>query len=222
MTRPYIVIAGSIGVGKSTLVSSLVAELPDAVAYREEREFFLEKFYRQPEKYSFTIQLAYSLQYLRHSIAIREVAQTVIQDRSIWDTHCVFSRWRHDLGFINEIEFCLLERIVGMCELLRKPDITILLDADVETSLKRIRMRGHSEEMSISEEFLAQVRRYYLEWFASLDGPKIMLLTDRCSQPELLKEVISLLARHPSFEQVYGSGVARSNSGCPGQKTELE
>src|ERR1017187_2434233 len=166
---PYVVIAGSIGVGKSTLLDGLLQQLAGSVGYREERESFLAEFYQEPAKHAFTLQLAYSLQYLQHSIAIHDEQRLVIQDRSIWDTHHVFSRWRRELGFISAIEFQLLNRIVEICEMHRKPDLFIMLDADVQTSLERIRARKLKEEAISTADCLQHRRVYFGRWFASVN-----------------------------------------------------
>lgn len=81
---------------------------------------------------------------------------TVICDRYFWSS---FSY--HALGLPMEWVISIHQRIID----LYPPDVTIFLDIDVETSMKRIGTRGEETELFENRTTLTKVRNNYLKVF---------------------------------------------------------
>jgi deoxyadenosine/deoxycytidine kinase len=79
-------------------------------------------------------------------------------------------------------EFDLYSRISSaLQDSVRKPDIIVMLDADNEVLLDRIRRRGRPYEQGIDQDYLNRIRDAYEVAFANYDASKII----RCSTSEL-------------------------------------
>jgi deoxyadenosine/deoxycytidine kinase len=186
------VIAGSIGVGKTTTTQAVGDVLADSIALVEVRDLFLARFYDDPERYAFLNQMAYSLQYLEQTAEIAATSSNIVQDRSIYDTHQVFSQWRYETGLIVKDEFELLDRIFRIADKMARPTIFVLLEASVEVALERITARALPTELGLTKEFLSRLSERYADWFEQLQlGPKVRISTD--SQP--IHEVVSRILR---------------------------
>jgi deoxyadenosine/deoxycytidine kinase len=175
----YIILAGNLGTGKTTLSNILSKQLANSVIFNEVRDIYLEQFYSNPQQFAFHNQLAYSLQYLEQAIAISNTSKTVIQDRSIYDTHYVFSDLWFKNGAISKNEFLLLERILHAAERIAKPTYLFLLDAEVNIAYERVLRRGLEIEKNVTKKYLSVLQEKYHKWYESFKVcPKAMILTD--------------------------------------------
>lgn len=187
----YVIVAGIIGTGKTTAVQQVSLRLEKAAAFYEERDVYLSRFYSDPARYAFMNQLAYSLQYLSQAAHILKCEETVIQDRSIYDTHDVFSRMRFEEGLIKSEEFLLLKRIYDSCHLLTQPSLLVMLDASVEVAHRRVEARAHELEQGLTKELLYGLRDRYLAWYSSFDlCPKILIRTDDVPPQTVAESII--------------------------------
>ena len=68
----YLVIEGNIGVGKSSLVKKLAEEMNARTIYEQfEDNPFLPKFYENPDRYSFPLELSFLAdRYKQHKTAL--------------------------------------------------------------------------------------------------------------------------------------------------------
>lgn len=189
--RQYTIIAGSIGTGKTTTAKYLAGLIPDCTIFTETRDIYLEKFYSSPKHYAFHNQLAYSLQYLEHAVSIAKCNNFVIQDRSIYDTHYVFSEMHYKNGLISDDDFSLLERIMRASNEIVKPNLMVLLDSSVDISYNRMMERGIKEEMNVTKEYLHDLRQVYLEWFTMYElSPKLLLSTNDVDTASLARVIL--------------------------------
>lgn len=190
----YIVVAGSIGVGKTTTVEALVRTLQSCVGFYEFRDRYLQRFYDDPTKFAFLNQLAYSLQYLEQASEIASLSCHAAQDRSIYDTHQVFSQWRRDIGLIHEDEFELLARIFRAADRIVRPTLMVLLDAPVDVAMARIKQRRLATEMDLTTQFLEELSDQYMRWFDVFDlCPKLKLCTDKQAPHEVVQAILRAL-----------------------------
>src|SRR5712671_1625294 len=153
--RTVIAIEGGIGAGKTT-TASLVADLLAVPAILEDtdRHPFLPAFYAHPSKYALETELGFVL---LHAHELKRVeAPLCIADFSI-TKDLVFAK----LSLQGE-EFAVFQSVYEWAtNSLGKPRLVIFLDIAVETMLQRIRMRGRSFELGISEAYLARLATEY-------------------------------------------------------------
>lgn len=190
----YVIVAGNIGTGKTTAVQQVSLLLKSATAFYEERDVYLARFYSDPVQYAFINQLAYSLQYLNQAAHISKCDEVVVQDRSIYDTHEVFSTMRFEEGLIKSEEFLLLKRIYDTCHLITQPSLLVLLDASVEVAYQRFEARAHELEQGLTKELLHRLRDRYLAWYSSFAlCAKILIRTDDKPAQTVAESIIGAL-----------------------------
>lgn len=192
MRRHYIVIAGSIGTGKTTTSEAVASMVPGWAALVETRDTFLARFYDDPKKYAFLNQLAYSLQYVEQAVEISMATRDIVQDRSIYDTHQVFSQWRREAGLICEDEFELLERTFRIAHRLVCPTLLVLLECSIEVASRRIVSRNMTTELGLTSPFLSELSHRYANWFEHFDlSPKLRLSTDHQPVASVVDSILS-------------------------------
>ena len=166
MTKKFIVVAGNIGVGKSTLVDLLCSRLGFQPFYEPVTENpYLADFYRQMDSWSFHSQVFFLAHRLQLHQDVLRFPSSAIQDRSIYEDAEVFARNLFLQGHLSQRDFetysTLYHSINGM---LTPPDLVIYLKANEDTLLKRISMRGREYERKISREYLSQLNGLYTQW----------------------------------------------------------
>jgi len=194
----YIVIAGNIGAGKTTIIELISYALRPCEVFREQPDIYLERYYHDPATFAFLNQLSYSLQFLEQAARISQCGSdcTVVQDRSIYDTHQVFSRLVMASGFVSPDEFSLLERIYRAADLLVRPTLLVVLDANVDVVFQRMRHRGHKVEARVSTDYLIRLRDAYIHWYEEFDlCRKVLIRTDEQSPEAVARCVLDAVDR---------------------------
>lgn len=171
-----IVVAGMIGVGKSTLTKILAEELATQAFYESvEDNPILEKFYISSEeeiqrnRYPFLLQLWF-LNTRFKSIKEALVNDNNVLDRSIYEDW-YFAKVNKELGRISDLEFDIYEGLLDnmleeLAELPKKsPDLLVYLKADFQTILDRIAGRGRDFEIDPAlVEYYHTLWKGYDEW----------------------------------------------------------
>jgi deoxyadenosine/deoxycytidine kinase len=162
----FIVVAGNIGAGKSTLVQILSERLGFKPFFEPVNDNpYLEDFYRNMEAWSFHSQLYFLTRRLRIHKQLLDAEGSVVQDRSVYEDAEVFARNLYLQGQISERDFATYNALYHtLCEFLPPPDLVIYLRATVDTLQTRIAKRDRTYERKISDEYLAQLNTLYQEW----------------------------------------------------------
>lgn len=166
MNHHFIVIAGNIGVGKSTLTERLAARLgwqPFYEAFDENP--YLADFYSDMKTWSFHSQIFFLSRRLQHHHALVKYPGPVIQDRSVYEDAEIFARNLYLQGVMNERDYrCYRDLYEGIRSFLPSPTLIVYLSAPVGVLAERIAQRGRTFERQISIEYLAQINTLYEEW----------------------------------------------------------
>ena len=187
----YIIVAGNIGTGKTSVIEALGARLEGFLVLFEKRDVFLERYYSDPPNYAFLNQLAYSLQYLEQAVQIAKSSTGVVQDRSIYDTHHVFSRMMYDEGAIPGEQFSLLERVFNAADALVQPTLLVMLHAPADLVYDRMVRRGAKEEGKVPKSYLATLGDAYDRWYSEFDRCDKMLISTQEKSPEEAAEQVA-------------------------------
>jgi deoxyadenosine/deoxycytidine kinase len=180
--KKYLVLAGNIGAGKSTLVEFLADRLGFKPYYEPVAENpYLADFYADMERWAFHSQLFFLTHRLKSHRALMNDPWSVVQDRSIYEDAEVFARNLHEQGRMNTRDWEsyneLYRTLIG---LLPPPDLVVYLKASVPTLKKRIAKRGRDFEASIPDDYLAGLNRLYEDWIASFElAPVLVVPGDR-------------------------------------------
>jgi deoxyadenosine/deoxycytidine kinase len=164
--KKYIIVAGNIGVGKSTLVHMLCQQMGWEPFYEPVTENpYLADFYNDMNTWSFHSQvffLSHRLQ-IQHDIVQRQ--GSVIQDRSIFEDAEIFALNLYLQGYLSQRDYSTYRALYqAMNDFLPPPDLVIYLRASVSTLLHRIMQRNRDYEKSISPEYLSRLNDLYRQW----------------------------------------------------------
>ncbi|WP_233442728.1 deoxynucleoside kinase [Trichococcus shcherbakoviae] len=183
-----LVMAGMIGAGKSTYTEMISRRL-GTEAFFESVDYnpILDKFYDNPQKWAFSLQI-YFLNTRFRSIKAALTDDNNVLDRSIYED-ALFTRVNHlqgnisqeEMDIYNDLLANMMEELEGMPK--KAPDLLIYLDGSFETILDHIRKRGREfEQIEDDSELLAYYEllfKNYEQWYQEYDqSPKIKINID--------------------------------------------
>jgi len=176
MKNKFIVIEGLIGAGKTSL-SKKIAELHNAKLILEQfaDNPFLPKFYKDPEKYSFQLELSF-LAERYHQLKEDLIGGDLFKDFLISDYYftksLIFAK-----STLAEDEYHLFRNLFNIIlTTLPKPDLYVFLHLSPENALKNIQKRGREYEKSIDIEYLEKIRKNYFEYFKQEKNLKFLVI----------------------------------------------
>jgi deoxyadenosine/deoxycytidine kinase len=180
--QKYLVIAGNIGAGKSTLVRLLSERLGFRPYYEPVAENpYLEDFYGDMPRWAFQSQVFFLSYRVRSHRSLMSDLHSVVQDRSLYEDAEVFARNLYERGTMSERDWDTYRGLYrSMTDILPAPDLVIYIRASVETLKSRIAMRGRAFEAAIPDEYLAALNLLYESWIEGFDlSPVLVVPGDR-------------------------------------------
>jgi deoxyadenosine/deoxycytidine kinase len=164
--KRYIVIAGNVGVGKSTLTGLLGRRLGWEPFFEAvDDNPYLADFYRDMPRWAFHSQIFFLARRLRHHREIVNRPNTVVQDRSVYEDAEIFARNLSLQGHMAERDYKTYRELYEVLTLfLPPPDLVVYLRASVPTLQARIAARGREYERAIPYEYLERLNTLYEEW----------------------------------------------------------
>ena len=141
MSYQFITIEGNIGVGKTTFSKMLAKELSYRIVLEEFADNpFLPKFYNQPERYAFSLELFFMAERYRQMGDLRE--QDLFSKGVVSDYFFVKSKLFAENN-LSDDELLLFNRLSDIAlNNLPKPDLIIYLHSDVKRLQKNIKKGG--------------------------------------------------------------------------------
>lgn len=181
MTKYLVVVAGNIGVGKTSLTERIGSRLGWWTGYESVADNpYLADFYTDMRSWSFHLQVFFlghrADQYLE---AVRD-PRSAILDRSIFEDFYIFARALHHMGDLAERDYLAYRRLFEIVvQGLPRPNLLIYLKAPVNVLMDRIRRRARNIETGISPEYLSLLDSFYDEWLGAFDQcPVLTIRTD--------------------------------------------
>jgi deoxyadenosine/deoxycytidine kinase len=175
----FIVVAGNIGAGKSTLVELLSRELQLTPFYEPVSENpYLADFYDDMKRWAFQSQLFYLTRRLRIHRQLLDVQGSVIQDRSVYEDAEIFAKNLFLQGDISERDFGVYQDLYQiLVTLLPPPDMIIYLKTSVPVLAERIARRGRDFEADIPQDYLNRLNGLYESWIAHVNQCPILIIS---------------------------------------------
>lgn len=164
--KKFVVIAGNIGVGKSTLVKMLCERL-DWEPFLEPvvENPYLADFYTDMQTWSFHSQAFFLTNRLKSLRKLNNHPTSVIQDRSIYEDAEIFARNLYEQGSMSKRDYDMYSDLYWeISAFLPQPDLVVYLRASVPTLQQRIRLRGRDYESEIPADYLSQLSDLYEAW----------------------------------------------------------
>jgi deoxyadenosine/deoxycytidine kinase len=166
MSQCFVVVAGNVGVGKSSLTALLSKDLGWEAFYEAvDDNPYLADFYRDMRTWSFHSQIFFLSRRLIHHHELSKRPNSVVQDRSVYEDAEIFARNLYDQGMMSERDYSSYSELYRViCALLPPPTLVVYLQASVATLQERIALRGRDYERHIDPAYLERLNRFYEAW----------------------------------------------------------
>ena len=195
--KTYVVLAGNIGAGKSTLVRMMCERLGWEPYYEPVTENpYLEEFYRDMKRWAFHSQVFFLTYRAQAHRALMDVPRPVVQDRSFYEDAEVFARALHRQGAMSDRDWDTYRGLYRtLTSLLAPPDLVVYLRASVPTLQRRIAQRARAFEASISDAYLDGLNALYEEWIGGFTlAPTLIVPSDRLDFVKDSKDLATILS----------------------------
>lgn len=175
-----ITVAGTVGVGKSTLTSALAERLGFKTSLEKvDHNPYLEKFYHDFERWSFHLQIYFLAERFKEQKAIFEAGGGFVQDRSIYEDTGIFAKMHADQGTMSAVDYetysSLFDAMV-MTPYFPHPDVLVYLEGSLPSILGRIKERGREMEIQTEVTYWEKMHGRYAEWIERFDACPILRL----------------------------------------------
>jgi deoxyguanosine kinase len=172
----FITIEGTIGAGKTTLAKKLAADFNGKLILEQfEENPFLPKFYEDPQRHAFPVELyfmAERFQHLNKLLSEADIFKSFTVSDFLFQKSLIFAN-----NNLNEDEARLYRMLFDIINpSLPRPDLVIYLYAPVEKLLHNIQKRGRVYEQNISAAYLEHIQSAYLKYFKMQTQSRIVLV----------------------------------------------
>ncbi len=196
--KRYVAVAGTIGSGKTSLVTWLVKRYGLTPYYEPNDENpYLADFYRDMKTWAFHSQMFF----LSHKLALHQSLLSAntpaVIDRTIYEDAEIFAQNAKRQRFISARDWAVYERLYeGIKRTLPPPDVLVAVTCSLPATKKRIARRGRAMERDIPDAYLRRLHRLYEAWFDRYDlGPIVRVDTTKLDYVENLVDLIDLQQR---------------------------
>jgi deoxyguanosine kinase len=175
MLYSHIAIEGNIGSGKTTLATMLANDMDARLVLEQFADNpFLPKFYSDPEKHAFPLELFFMAERYHQLKNLKE--QDLFKPQIVSDYFFVKSKLFAQNN-LKKDEMQLFNRLFDiMLSSLSKPDLLVYLYSDVERLQQNIKNRGRDFEQNISDEYLQNIQDKYLDFLRKQSDFPVLLL----------------------------------------------
>jgi deoxyadenosine/deoxycytidine kinase len=196
MPKRLVVVAGNIGVGKTSLTERIGSRLGWRTDFESVADNpFLPDFYADMHAWSFHLQIFFLGHRAEQYLEAARDPRPAILDRSIYEDAFIFSRALHHMGNLSERDYLayrkLFDLVVGG---LPVPNLLVYLKCPANVLMERIGKRARNIETGISIDYLKLLESFYDDWLLSFDMcPVLTIPTDKLDfvhQPLALELVV--------------------------------
>jgi deoxyguanosine kinase len=172
----YVVIEGNIGAGKTTLAGRIADQFNAHLILEHFADNpFLPKFYKEPEKYSFPLELSFlasRYKQLKEELVPQDLFKSFTVADYYFMKSLVFAA-----STLTGDEYNLYRQIFYIIYgSLPKPDIYVYLHINPERLLRNIERRGRNYEKSITKEYLQKIQNSYFSFFKQNPENKYLVI----------------------------------------------
>ena len=172
----YVVIEGNIGAGKTTLARRIADQFnANLILEHFSDNPFLPKFYNDPEKYSFPLELSFLASRYKQ-LKEELVPQDLFKSFSVADYYFMKSLVFASSTLTGD-EYNLYRQIFYIIYgSLPIPDIYVYLHLNPDRLLENIKRRGRIYEKSITKEYLQKIQDSYFLFFKQNPENKYLVI----------------------------------------------
>ncbi|REE07972.1 2-amino-4-hydroxy-6-hydroxymethyldihydropteridine diphosphokinase [Winogradskyella pacifica] len=177
----YIAIEGNIGAGKTSLANKISKDFnAKLILERFADNPFLPKFYKEPERYAFTLEMSFLAD--RYQQISDDLSQLDLFKDFMVSDYDVYKSLIFSKITLPEDEFRLYRKLFyQVYKDIAKPDLYIYLYQNTERLQANIKKRGRNYEKEIKDDYLEKINAGYLEFLKSQQDMhvKIIDISDR-------------------------------------------
>ncbi|HOK25609.1 MAG TPA: deoxynucleoside kinase [Bacteroidales bacterium] len=172
----YIVIEGNIGAGKTTLATKIANDFnAKLILERFADNPFLPKFYADPERYSFPLELSFLADRYKQ-LKEEFMKQDLFKSFTIADYYFAKSLIFAAATLTGD-EFNLYRQIFYIIYgMLPKPDLYVYLHLEPDRLIQNIQKRGREYEKLITTEYLKKIQDNYFLFFRQNPENKYLII----------------------------------------------
>lgn len=161
----FLVIEGNIGAGKTSLATMLAEELDARLLLEQFADNpFLPKFYAEPERYSFPLELSFLAD--RYNQIKNNVLQPQLFHRFLISDYYFNKTAIFAANTLQPDEYDLFRRLFNIVfESLPYPGLYVYLHQSIPNLLKNIEIRGRDYEKNITGDYLKKIENGYFNYF---------------------------------------------------------
>jgi deoxyadenosine/deoxycytidine kinase len=206
MSYRFIAVEGNIGAGKSTL-ANMLAKHYDARLILEEfaDNNFLPKFYQEPERYAFPLELSFladRYKQLKASLLHQDLFQQKTVSDYVFTKSKLFARIN-----LKPDEYELFQKLFDIIDLhLPPPDMMIFLHCPISKLQQNIQKRGRAYEQEIADDYLESVQNIY-QTYLKQEVSKTLVIdmrkTDFIDNPNHFQQLIDFIEKDYDFKTHY-------------------
>jgi deoxyguanosine kinase len=172
----FIAIEGCIGAGKTSLATRISKQFEAKLILEGfEENPFLPKFYHEPQKYAFPLELSFLADRFAQ-LKNQLVNQDIFSSFTISDYYIIksliFAQKTLEVDELN-----LYQRLFSIINLsLPKPDLLVYLYVDIEHLQHNIRKRGRSYEQNIENVYLEKIQQGYFDFIRQQQDLRVLVI----------------------------------------------
>ncbi|MEH6936664.1 deoxynucleoside kinase [Bacillus sp. JJ664] len=200
-----ITIAGTVGVGKSTMTNALANALNFRTSFEKvDTNPYLDKFYQDFSRWSFHLQIYFLAERFKEQKRMFEYGGGFIQDRSIYEDTGIFAKMHYEKGTMSEVDYetytSLFDAMV-MSPYFPTPDLLIYLEGTFDEVVERIKERGRPMEQQTPIDYWKEMNSRYENWINNFNACPVLrlsireydLIKDETSVEEIIKKIGNVL-----------------------------
>lgn len=203
----FVVVEGNIGAGKTTLATKWASHFGAKLILEEFADNpFLPKFYENPERYAFPLELSFlseRFSQLKKDAVVGDIFQPLLISDYIISKCQVFAK-----NNLNEDEYALFLKMFEIVQgSIPAPDLVVYLYRDTNSLLQNIEKRGRTYEQKIDASYLENIQNNYLEFLRQ--HPELRVVMVNCGSVDFVRDERSYFQLTSILENDYPTGITR-------------
>ncbi len=179
-SNAVITIAGTVGVGKSTMTNALANALGFRTSFEKvDSNPYLDRFYADFERWSFHLQIYFLAERFKEQKKIFEYGGGFVQDRSIYEDTGIFARMHYEKGTMAPVDYetytNLFDAMV-MTPYFPHPNLLIYLEGSLDDIINRIQERGRPMEQQTPISYWEEMHGRYEKWINNFTACPVLRL----------------------------------------------
>ncbi len=176
MNHKFIVIEGLIGAGKTSLSRKISEKFNSKLILEQFADNpFLPKFYKNPDKYSFPLELSFlaeRYQQLKAELSTGDLFKSFLISDYYFPKSLIFAK-----STLADDEYNLFRKLFDIIHSsLPKPDLYVYLHLNTQNALNNIKKRGRSYEQAIEADYLSTLSKNYFEYFKQEKNIRFLII----------------------------------------------